>query len=132
MMIAGGADTIAPALLEQIEPFTTITTPEKYLLIMKNGTHFSTLIESDPNEPASASGSWPVPDSALGESPELARYYMDVLAVPFFEKYIADRPEYQRYLQESYVKTVSREPLPVTLIRSLTSTQLKQAINSSN
>ncbi|MCZ0903097.1 alpha/beta hydrolase, partial [Microcoleus sp. HI-ES] len=46
MVIAGSADTVAPALLEQIQPFTWLTSPNKYLVLMNNGTHFSTIEES--------------------------------------------------------------------------------------
>ena len=46
MIIAGSADTVAPALLEQIQPFTWLTSPNKYLVLMNNGTHFSTIEES--------------------------------------------------------------------------------------
>ena len=46
MLIAGSADTVAPALLEQIQPFTWLTSPNKYLVVMNNGTHFSTIEES--------------------------------------------------------------------------------------
>ena len=46
MLIAGSADTVAPALLEQIQPFTWLTSPNKYLVLMNNGTHFSTIEES--------------------------------------------------------------------------------------
>ncbi|MGK7926460.1 MAG: alpha/beta hydrolase, partial [Spirulina sp.] len=42
-IVTGSADTVAPALAEQIFPFTALTTPHKYLILLKGGTHFSTL-----------------------------------------------------------------------------------------
>lgn len=64
MMIAGSADTLTPAFSEQIRPFTWLTTPNKYLVLIQGGTHFSTLEDSsDPFGSISsdrATGSIPV------------------------------------------------------------------------
>ena len=43
MMIAGSADILTPAFSEQIRPFTWLTTPNRYLILIQGGTHFSTL-----------------------------------------------------------------------------------------
>ncbi|NJL45045.1 MAG: alpha/beta hydrolase [Leptolyngbyaceae cyanobacterium SM2_3_12] len=40
MVVASAADTIAPAFPEQIQPFTWLTTPDRYLLLVGQGTHF--------------------------------------------------------------------------------------------
>ena len=57
MLVSGSADPVTPALPEQITPFTWLTTPQKYLVLLKGGTHFSTLDES--------AGSIPVPEQAI-------------------------------------------------------------------
>jgi len=119
-IVASTADTIAPALLEQIVPFTWLNNPKKYLLIMNNGTHFSTLADSQ--------SSVPLPSSVVGPNPPLARDYMKVFSVAFFKFYVADRPGYQAYLTPSYIKYLSREPLPLSLVRSLTEAELQLAL----
>ncbi|WP_442936396.1 alpha/beta hydrolase [Nostoc sp.] len=120
MIVSGSSDTVAPALLEQIQPFTWLTTPNKFLALIKGGTHFSTIAES-PN------ATIPVPTRVIGSSPALARHYVKALSVPFFENYVAQQPSYLPYLSTDYVNTISQQPLPLTLIKSLTSEQLQQA-----
>ena len=47
MLVASSNDAVTPALSEQIIPFTWLPSPEKYLVLMKSATHFSTLAESN-------------------------------------------------------------------------------------
>lgn len=119
-IVAGTADTVAPVLPEQIVPFTWLNNPNKYLLIMNNGTHFSTLAESQ--------STVPLPLAVIGPNPALARDYMKVLTVAFFNFYVADRPEYQVYLTPSYIRYLSQEPLPLSLVRSLSEAELQLAL----
>lgn len=120
MIVSGSSDTVAPALLEQIQPFTWLTTPSKYLVLINGGTHFSTIAGS-PNATV------PVPTQVIGSSPALARRYVKALSVPFFETYVAEQSSYLPYLSTDYVNTISQQPLPLSLIKSLTSEQLQQA-----
>ncbi|HEY9650939.1 MAG TPA: alpha/beta hydrolase [Coleofasciculaceae cyanobacterium] len=118
MLVAGSDDTVAPALAEQIQPFTWLTTPNKYLVLLRGGTHFSTLEES--------SGGVPVPSQAIGPDPRVAQGYMKALSLAFFETYIAGNSKYQPYLSSSYAQFLSRDPIPLSLIQSLTTEQLNQ------
>ncbi len=120
MIVSGSSDTVAPALTEQIEPFTWLTTQNKYLALINGGTHFSTIAES-PN------ATIPVPTQVIGSSPALARRYVKALSVPFFETYVAEQSSYLPYLSPNYVNTISQQPLPLSLIKSLTSEQLQEA-----
>lgn len=122
MLVAGSDDTVAPALSEQIQPFTWLTTPNKYLVLLKGGTHFSTLAES--------SGGVPVPPEAIGPGPDVAQNYMKALSLAFFQTYIANNPEYEVYLSASYAQFISQYPLPLSLVQSLTENQLRQASKS--
>ncbi|MCT7950560.1 alpha/beta hydrolase [Ancylothrix sp. C2] len=124
MLIAGSADTAAPALPEQIEPFTWLKTINKYLVLINNSTHFSTLAEADL---PGGGGVVPIPSEVIGPSPSLARRYVQALGLAFFQTYLANREEYRPYLQASYAKLISREPMPLSLIQSLTAEQLLQA-----
>jgi predicted dienelactone hydrolase len=120
MIVSGSSDTVAPALTEQIQPFTWLTTPSKYLVLINGGTHFSTIAES-PNATV------PLPTQVIGSSPALARRYVKALSVPFFETYIAEQSNYLPYLSTDYVNTISQQPLPLSLIKSLTDEQLQKA-----
>ncbi|MGQ4646522.1 alpha/beta fold hydrolase [Lyngbya aestuarii] len=121
MLVAGSDDTVAPALPEQIQPFTWLTTPEKYLVLLKKGTHFSTLTEE--------SGAIPLPPEAIGPDPRIAQEYMKALSLAFFQTYIAGEPEYESYLNASYAQFLSQEPIPLSLLESLTPKQLLEAPN---
>ncbi|UBF24823.1 alpha/beta hydrolase [Kovacikia minuta CCNUW1] len=121
MIVAGSADTVAPALPEQIQSFTWLTVPDKYLVLMNGGTHFSTIAESP-------TAVIPIPDQAIGPSPALARHYIETLSLIFFQSYTANRANYRPYLSASYIRTISQEPLRLSLVRSLTAEQLARAI----
>lgn len=43
LMIGGSDDYVAPAVSEQIYPFSWLTSPNKYLMLLEKGTHFSFL-----------------------------------------------------------------------------------------
>ncbi len=121
MIVSSSSDTVAPALPEQIRPFTWLTTSNKYLALINGGTHFSTTTES-------SNTTVPVPTQVIGASPALARRYVRALSVPFFQTYVAEQPSYLPYLSTDYVNIISRQPLPLSLIKSLTSEQLQQAL----
>ncbi|MBE9013136.1 alpha/beta hydrolase [Pseudanabaenaceae cyanobacterium LEGE 13415] len=119
MIMAGNADTVAPALPEQIEPFTWLQSRDRYLTIIDRGTHFSALQEGD-------SEGVPVPPEVIGPSPTLARRYVNALSLAFFQTHIANRSNYRPFLSETYARDISQNPLRLDLIRSLTVAQLNQ------
>lgn len=117
MVVSGSSDTITPALSEQIIPFTWISSPQKYLLLLKSGTHFSTLNES--------AGSIPVPKQAIGPSPKIAQAYMKQLGLAFFGAYITEEARYNRYLNSAYGLIINNEQFPLSLVESLDPKSLK-------
>jgi predicted dienelactone hydrolase len=117
MLISGSSDPVTPALPEQIIPFTWLTTREKYLVLLKGGTHFSTLEES--------AGSIPVPAKAIGPSPKIARDYVRQLSLAFFGEYITHKEAYSNYLNAEYGAVMSRKKFPLRLIESLNPDLLK-------
>ncbi len=118
MIVSGNADTVAPALPEQIQPFTWLRTPDRYLVLIDRGTHFSTLEETTTND------SIPLPPEVLGPTPMVARRYMNALSLAFFQTYIANQPNYRSYLSASYAQRISQDPLRLSLVRSLNADQL--------
>lgn len=124
MIVAGSDDTIAPALPEQSQPFTWLTTLNKYLVVIKGGTHFSTIEESHKDVV-------PIPSDVIGSDPALARLHIEALSVAFFQTYIANQLSYRPYLSAAYANAISREPLQLNLVRSLSSSELEQALKGS-
>jgi len=125
LLVTGNADTIAPAVPEQIQPFTWLTTNDRYLVLMEGGTHFSTL------DPTASKDVVPLPPEVIGPSPATGRRYVNALAVAFFQTYIANQPTYRSYLSASYSNAISEAPLPLTLLRTLRVDQLTQSTTGS-
>jgi predicted dienelactone hydrolase len=121
LIISGTSDTVAPALLEQILPFTWLQTPDKYLMLLEGGTHFSTI-----NAPTSASQNNQVelPPEVIGPNPKLAYLYLKAIGVAFFKTYVAEDSQYRTFLSSGYVSSISQKSFPTTFVRSLTSAQL--------
>ena len=112
MLVSGSADPVTPPLSEQIHPFTWLTASEKYLALLRGGTHFSTLNESG--------GSISVPEQAIGPDPKIAQDYVKQLSLVFFSTYIARKVEYKPYLSADYADRISQSLLPLHIVKSLT------------
>jgi predicted dienelactone hydrolase len=125
MMMAATADTIAPALPEQIEPFTWLQTEHRYLALASGTTHFSVIDWDDSAEPT-----LPVPPTLLGDNPELAQDYLQTLSLAFFRRHLGQETPYDAALTARFVKeTIARSPLePLSLIQDLTPEALENAL----
>lgn len=124
MIVAGSNDVVAPALPEQIQPFTWLSSPNKYLALINGSTHFSVIQES-PNAVIT------IPEQNTGANPGLARSYINSLSNPFFQAYVAGQTNYTRYLNARYANVISRTELPLSLVQNITQNQLQQALNGS-
>jgi predicted dienelactone hydrolase len=127
MLVASQEDIFAPAVPEQILPFTSLTNLHKYLVLVEKGTHFSMLSPS-----LNDSGLPLLPPELKGPEPALAKRYLKVFSVAFAKTYVANQPEYQSYLNASYAKAIAQAPLNLTLVQLLTTTQLAPALNASH
>lgn len=113
MIVSGSSDTVTPALAEQIRPFTWLSHPERYLLLMKGGTHFSAVHNSQ------ASGGMALPEEALGPNPDLAQDYIKAMGLAFLKTYLAEEETYRQYLEPSYTASISQSELPIVLARDV-------------
>ena len=124
MLISSSADTITPALIEQIRPFTWLNT-DRSLVLLQGGTHFSTLDVP----PSTASASLALPSEVVGPDPALAQAYLKQLGVAFFETHLLSDPAYRPYLSAAYVQQISQSLLPIVLVQSLTASQLSAILD---
>ncbi|MBW4634785.1 MAG: alpha/beta hydrolase [Iphinoe sp. HA4291-MV1] len=122
MIVAGSDDTIAPALYEQLLPFSWINNSQKYLAVVSGATHFSIIGNGRGSKQQFA-----LPSEVVGNNPSLARRYMNVLSVPFFETYVTRTPKYNAYLNAAYARAISGRSGNLSLVRFLTRTELAQA-----
>lgn len=125
MVMSGSADTITPALIEQIRPFTWLNNSDRYLLMIRQATHFSTMGVSEDNSEVLL-----LPSSVIGPAPELAQQYTNVLALLFLQSYLEQNETAQSLLNAAFVNHISEAPLPIALVNDLSPVQLKEAITN--
>jgi predicted dienelactone hydrolase len=126
MVVAGSDDVFAPAIPEQIVPFTWLTTTNKYLVPVESGTHFSFIGEENQQ------GALPIPPELIGPNPELARAPLKALSTAFFKIYLTEQPEYRPYLSHAYLQQISQDPYQFTIVDSLTPAQLEQTLEETS
>lgn len=117
LLLTGSDDTVTPALTEQIQPFTWLDSPNRYLVLLKEGTHFSSI-------PVAKEEAIPVPSDAIGPDPEIAQDYIKSLTAAFFKTHLAQKKEYQTYLSPNYAQEITQPLMPLFLIERLTSEEL--------
>ncbi|MEM9213406.1 MAG: alpha/beta fold hydrolase [Cyanobacteria bacterium P01_F01_bin.150] len=110
LMMTGSADVVAPMLWEQIYPFSWLQTPEKFLVTMHRGTHFSTIGTTEEDIP--------LPEAILGPVPQTARRYVQSISLPFFQTYLSAGPNTQtEALTPALIRRLSGDRMPLSLIR---------------
>lgn len=115
LIVSGSADVVAPALDEQILPFSTLTTPQHYLALIQNSTHFSTIAPS----PRGASTSLDNIRGVEGPFPGLARTYVQVLSLAFMQLHLRNQTAYRPFLSPSGAASLSQSPLPLSIVTTL-------------
>ncbi len=114
MIVAGGRDIVAPALPEQIQPFSQLKALQRYLVLIENSNHFSTIAPSS----QAAEGLSQI-KGLEGPSPELARSYVNVLSLVFMQAYLRGQQSNQVFLSPAGAEALSRFPLPLSIVKSL-------------
>jgi predicted dienelactone hydrolase len=114
MMVGSAADTVAPAFPEQIQPFTWLATPERYLVLLDRGTHFSVIGEVPATEQ-----SIPIPPEIIGPRPDLAQSYMQVLALAYFHLTLNQDERFRPLVQAAFVQALSNPNSPIHLSTTL-------------
>jgi predicted dienelactone hydrolase len=119
MFISGSADLVVPSVDEQFYPFSWLSIPDRYLVLMKNATHFSTLGESGPNQRG-----LPLPSNVVGPAPELAQRYTNALSLAFFQTHVAEKPKFSVFLTADYSQSLSQPAMPLFLLKTLSTGDL--------
>jgi predicted dienelactone hydrolase len=121
LMISGSNDFFAPPVPEQVLPFTWLKEPDKYLVLLEQGTHFSFL-------GGKGQGAFPVPEALVGPNPVLAWPYLKALSIAFFKRYLDEDPSYEAFLSQAYLQQFNRDPFQVDILRSLTEEQINESL----
>ena len=112
--VAGSNDPITPALPEQITPFTWLSVPNKYLLLIEKGTHIYKRDEAFSMLTASTDFS-------------LARQYIQAMSLAFMKTYVAKESSYRLFLNSNYAKYIGKNYLKLNLVNSLSKTDLNSS-----
>ena len=113
-IVASSADVVAPALIEQIRPFGDLTTDQRFLALIQNGTHFSTIAPS-----AERSSALENLQGVGGPSPEVARDYVKALGLVFMQTYLNRQAPDQAFLSSAGANALSQPTLPLSLVPAL-------------
>lgn len=126
---ASGADTVTPALIEQFTPFTWLTTPNRYLMLMQNATHFSAIDITSADR-----GAIDLPREVIGPDPAIARRYIDAMSVAFLGTYLNLDQQFseQTYLNATYVERVLNNQSPNLLPINFVSAHSSALLNASD
>ena len=123
MIVASGADTVAPALQEQLVPFTWLTQPERYLLLMRQGTHFSTIALTE-----TGSEAFDLPTEIIGPDPSLAQNYLKASSLAFLTQHLTGDTAYEALLTAEGITQLGEDPIRLTLVQSLTGPSLSEQL----
>lgn len=114
---AASEDAIASAVIEQIEPFSWMVTPDRYLFIARGVGHvadlqdvMSTLVPS-------------VADFIPNTNIQPLKEYTFSLVLALIQTHVANRQDYLPFLQSSFAVNFSQSSNKVSVIRSLTPQQ---------
>lgn len=113
MVVSSSDDYVAPALPEQLRPFSWFKTPHKYLLLAHKGTHFSFIGDDGTSEVLA------LPEGLMGPSGRLAQPGLQAMGVAFFNRHLRGDAEYSTYLNQTYVDSLKRSPINYSLVEAL-------------
>ena len=111
MLIASSRDILAPALLEQIQSFTWLTTPQHYLVLKRGDHHFYEMGHPDSKNP-----NLPSLHQLISVKQPITRDYVHALSVAFFKTYIAEEKDYQSYLHPTYGSQITVAPFTLSIL----------------
>ncbi|NUN66530.1 alpha/beta hydrolase [Pseudanabaena biceps] len=113
-IVGSSDDTFAPVVSEQIVPFTWLTTPNRYLVLLNRAGHtaVTAITSSDLLSPEISS-------VLAGPNPIASQNYLKTLSVAFFETHLVKDARFADYLTPAYFAGISTPNAQVSLLRSL-------------
>jgi len=123
-IVGSSDDTFAPVVSEQIVPFTWLTSPNRYLVLLNKAGHtgVTAITSSDRLSPE-------VSNVLAGSSAIESQDYLKLLSVAFFKTHLLQEANYAEYLTTAYFANISTPAAQVSLLRSLSMEQIDAAIS---
>jgi predicted dienelactone hydrolase len=111
MLVASTGDTVAPAFPEQLQPFTWLSTPTRYLLMIDQGTHFSTI-----GDIAVGDQPLPIPPELIGLRPDLVWAYMQMFGLAYFKLTLENDQRFEPFLTAAFAVALQNGTYPLSLV----------------
>jgi predicted dienelactone hydrolase len=124
-IVGSSDDTFAPVVSEQIVPFTWLTTPNRYLVLLNRAGHtaVTAITSSDRLSPEIIS-------VLAGPNAIASQDYLKLLSVAFFKTYLVQESDYASYLKTEYFASISTPSAQVSLLRLLSIEKVELAIKN--
>lgn len=122
LMASAIDDVVAPALIEQIRPFSQLGSQEKYLAVMTEASHFSFISEEDSDivSPLNQPGAEALAAIVLGGYREVGSEYMEALNLAFWKVHLEGDNSYLPYLSDRYTQQLSANQIPaLTMVQNV-------------
>lgn len=114
LIVSAANDVVAPAVTEQIRPFSWVGADEKYLAVMSDASHFSLTSGEDMSvvSPLTQPGAEAVADIVLGQYRDIGSGYFEALNLAFWNVYLRGDLAYLPYLSDRYAQQLSVDQVP--------------------
>jgi predicted dienelactone hydrolase len=124
-IVGSSGDTFAPVVSEQIVPFTWLTAPNRYLVLLNKAGHtaVTAITSSDRLSPE-------VSNVLAGSSAIESQGYLKLLSVAFFKTHLVQETSFADYLTTAYFANISTPNAQVSLLRSLAIETIEAAIKN--
>lgn len=127
LIVAGTSDPVAPALLEQIQPFIWLDqvpdAPDHFLALIEGGSHLYDLPNLEGADVALAG------ELTNADIP-LAHSYLKAMSLGFLEAELEQDTRYKQVLKDTSILQLGQPPLPLYIVDSLTTAMLQPAPES--
>jgi predicted dienelactone hydrolase len=124
-IVGSSGDTFAPVVSEQIVPFTWLTAPNRYLVLLNKAGHtaVTAITSSDRLSPE-------VSTVLAGASAIESQGYLKLMSVAFFKTHLVQETSFADYLTTAYFANISTPNAQVSLLRSLAIEKIEAAIKN--
>jgi predicted dienelactone hydrolase len=109
LMLTGSADIVVPMVLEATPTYSQIGARDKYLVMLKGGTHFSVL-------PPIEGGIVTLPPALIGPSQTIGNRYFKALVLAFANAYINGDLKSRAALNQTGAVSLSDKEMPLAII----------------
>jgi predicted dienelactone hydrolase len=124
-IVGSSDDTFAPVVSEQIVPFTWLTSPNRYLVLLNKAGHtaVTAITSSDRLSPE-------VSNVLAGSTAIESQDYLKLMSVAFFKTHLVQETSFADYLTPTYFANISTPSAQVSLLRSLSIETIDAAIKN--